>query len=129
MDRAARIAFARAAYRIGGTAIESIKTVGGERGRDELGRFTRAGRGDASAPGTPPHTRKRRRLPRSIRYFANSEGAVIGPVASKADQSAVPHEFGGEYKGADYPERPFMWPALKENLASFAGDFAGSLGE
>ena len=110
--RAAKLAFARTAFRIGGEAIKSIETS------DE-----------PASPGQPPHTRKRRRLPRAIRYYADTEGAVIGPQASKTGQAGQPHEFGGRYKGGDYPERPFMAPALESQLDSFAGEFAGSIGQ
>src|SRR6185369_9630139 len=57
----------------------------------------------ASAPGTPPHTR-RGLLKRAIRFDADRRRAVIGPVASLVGESGAAHEFGGEYKGEDYPE-------------------------
>jgi hypothetical protein len=34
---------------------------------------------------------------------------------------------GGEFRGHEYPERPFMAPALEKNLDRFAGDWAGSI--
>lgn len=111
-ERAQKRAFARAAFRIGGEAIRSIETSE-----------------EPSRPGEPPHTRKQRRLSRAIKYYADAEGAVIGPTASKAGQVGQPHEFGGRYKGGTFPERPFMWPALEKQPDSFAGEFAGSIGE
>ena len=111
-ERASKRAFAKAAFRIGGEAIRSIETS------DEPAR-----------EGQPPHTRRQRKLPRAIKYAADSEGAVIGPVASKADQAGQPHEFGGRYKGTTFPARPFMLPALEKQADSFAGEFAGSIGQ
>ena len=111
-ERAQKRAFAKAAFRIGGEAIKSIETS------DE-----------PSRPGEPPHTRRQRRLSRAIKYAADAEGAVIGPMASKIDQAGQAHEFGGRYKGGEYPERPFMWPALEKQADSFAGEFAGSIGQ
>jgi phage gpG-like protein len=109
-DRAARRAFAKAAFRIGGVAIRSIKS-------SKL----------PSQPGDPPHTRKRK-LPRAISYFADALGAVVGPIASRAGDAGAAHEFGGEFRGQTYPARPFMGPALESQLDSFAGEFAGSIG-
>jgi hypothetical protein len=84
----------------------------------------------ASAAGTPPLTR-RRQLKRAIR-FANDRAAgeaVVGPMASIVGESGRAHELGGEFRGHDYPERPFMAPALEKNLDRFAGDWQGSIGE
>jgi hypothetical protein len=36
---------------------------------------------------------------------------------------------GGEFRGHEYPERPYMAPALEKNLDRFAGDWAGSIGD
>ena len=82
----------------------------------------------ASAPGSPPHTR-RGQLPRAIRYAVDKDGAIIGPVASVVGESGAAHEFGGTYKGEDYPARPFMAPALERAEPRFAGDWQGSIGE
>ncbi len=81
-----------------------------------------------SAPGTPPHSRKGL-LRRAIRYAYDKESAVIGPTATTVGQSATAAEFGGEYKGEDYPERPFMEPALERALPRMADDWKGSIGE
>lgn len=110
-EKAARRVFAKAAYRIGGRAIRSIKWSS-----------------KPSAPGTPPHT-KRGKLRRSIRYFADHTGAVIGPRHSAVGESARAHEFGGEYMRTSYEARPFMRPALEADLKEFAGDFSGSITE
>ena len=85
---------------------------------------------DPSAPGKPPKTRNRRFLQRSIRFEtdATRKVAIIGPTASMVEQIGAVQEFGGRYKGQDYPARPFMAPALERNLHRFAGGFAGLLG-
>jgi hypothetical protein len=69
----------------------------------------------ASAPGRPPHTR-RGLMKRAILYAVEPEGtsAVVGPDAAFVGGSAQPHEFGGRYKGQEYPRRPFMGPALEQ---------------
>lgn len=107
--RASRRAFAKTAFRIGGTAIRSIK------------RST-----EPSLEGTPPHSRKGL-LSRAIRYAADAEGAVIGPRESVVGTAGAAHEFGGEYRGGEFAERPFMAPALAANLDQFAGEFSGSI--
>lgn len=83
---------------------------------------------DPSPPGDPPHTR-RRLLPRAVRFAVDREGAVIGPAASVARQVGNVHEFGGQYKGEQYPARPFMFPALERAMPRFAGQWKGSIGE
>lgn len=82
-----------------------------------------------SSPGTPPHTHRGAYLRRAVRFAADKEGAVIGPMASIVGQAGEAHEFGGGFRGQDYPERPFMGPALAKNLGRFAGDWAGTIGE
>lgn len=81
-----------------------------------------------SVPGKPPHTHKGAYLRRAIRYAADKEGAVIGPVASLVGTSGAAHEFGGRYRSGDYPQRPFMQPALERALPRFGGEWAGSIG-
>ena len=70
-----------------------------------------------SQPGQPPTTRKGL-LRRAIRYELASDkmSVVIGPTYSLVGTAGEAHEFGRRYKGADYPERPFMGPALQEVL-------------
>ncbi len=81
-----------------------------------------------SAPGTPPHTHKGTLLRRAIRYAATKDNVVIGPMASIVGQAGAAHEFGGEYKGEEYPARPFARPALERGAPRFAGDWRGSIG-
>ena len=86
-----------------------------------------------SAAGSPPHT-KRGQLRRSIRFAAGrayhptKHGAIIGPMASMVDQTGSAHEFGGIYKGGNFPKRPFMGPALDKSIPRFAGNWRGSIG-
>jgi phage gpG-like protein len=82
-----------------------------------------------SAPGTPPHTHKRVFLRRAIAYRYDKDSAVIGPRASIVAQAGAAHEFGGEYKGETYPQRPFMQPALERAIPRFAGSWSGSVGQ
>lgn len=86
---------------------------------------------DPSAPGTPPHTKAAagHNLRGAIRYDSNKEDAVIGPLASFVGEAGRAHEKGEEFRGQDYPERPFMLPALEKNLDRFAADWKGSITE
>lgn len=108
----------RAGFRNFGHAAASIR-------RDAISTIEQAE--GASAPGTPPHTHKGRQLARSVRFFANDRGAVIGPVASMVGTSGTAQEFGGQYKGEEYPARPFMGPALSRAVPRIGGDWAGSV--
>lgn len=119
--------FGHAASVIRKDAQSTIKT-GGQMGRDKTtGRFTKRGRGTGSTPGTPPETR-RGQIRRAIVYAADKYGAVIGPTSNLMDQSASAHEFGGTYKGQQFPKRPFMGPALERQTDRFAGSWRGSIG-
>jgi len=92
-----------------------------------------------SQPGTPPHTHglrltkkgKARRgvLQRAIIYVVEGDTALIGPRFSIAGSSGAAHEFGGEYKGANFPKRPFALPALEKNLSRFAQSWRHSIGK
>lgn len=94
-----------------------------------------------SRPGTPPHTHtagvtkkgkpKAGFLPRAIVFVVDKakQEAVIGPRASIIGESGGAHELGGEFRGQDYPERAYMYPALQRNLSRFGSGMAASLGE
>jgi hypothetical protein len=89
---------------------------------------------DPSKPGEPPHTRPGkggRALKRSIAYDVEQSklSAVVGARASVVGESGRAHEVGGEFKGDAFEKRPFMVPALDEQLDRFASDWAGSIGE
>lgn len=97
--------------------------------KDVKGTLEKAPEGVASEPGSPPHTHRGAYLRRAVRYAADKEGAVIGPMASVVGKVAEAHEFGGEYKGQQFPERPFMLPALERAIPRFAGQWRGAIGE
>lgn len=75
-----------------------------------------APQGQASPPGKPPRTRGRKRLRESVLYAVHPAGdeAVIGPSRSMIGPAGAAHEFGGEFRGDDYPARPYMGPALSK---------------
>jgi hypothetical protein len=85
---------------------------------------------EPSGVGQPPHTRSGQ-LPRAIRFDVDQrqQEAVIGPRASIVGEAGAAHELGEVFHGQDFDERPFMLPALEDNLDRFAGDWAGSIGE
>lgn len=82
----------------------------------------------ASQPGDPPTTRKGL-LRRAIRYRVaeDKQSVVIGPVASMVGLAGMAQEFGGRYRGATYPQRPFMGPALDEALPQIGPQWQGSV--
>ena len=72
----------------------------------------------SSPVGTPPHTRLAKRLKNAIVFVCTDmdDNAVIGPRYSVAGPSGGVHEYGEEYYGRQYPERPFAGPALDASL-------------
>lgn len=86
---------------------------------------------EASPAGTPPHTKAQagHNLRTAIRYDSTSEDAVVGPMGSMVGEAGATHEFGQERGGIDYPERPFMGPALEQNLDRFAESWRGAITE
>lgn len=81
-----------------------------------------------SQPGSPPHTHKGTYLRRAVRFAADAEGAVIGPMASVVGEAGAAHEFGEVFHETDYPERPYMGPGLERGAPRFAQEWAGSIG-
>ena len=71
-----------------------------------------------SGRGNPPHSR-RGALKRAILfgYDPARQAAIVGPAQSFIGVSGSAHEFGGRYKDENYPERPFMFPALRKSAA------------
>ena len=69
----------------------------------------------ASAPGTPPHTR-RGLLKRSLLFGVDKRklSVVIGPAKKFIGISMTAHEFGGLYRRRRYPKRPLMGPTLNK---------------
>lgn len=108
----------RAKYRSFANAAASIR-------KDAASTIEQAPRGVPSAPGTPPHTHKRKFLARSFRYDADEFGAVVGPLHSVVGEAGAIQEFGEE----NHPERPFMRPALERNIDRFRREWAGSVHE
>lgn len=109
----------KAAFRNFGHAAASI--------RKTASRSIRRGK-NASRPGQPPRTRDGQ-LRRSLRFSVSEEDAIIGPRYSFVGEAGAAHEFGGSFRGQQYPARPFMLPALQENLGRFASEWRGSIGE
>ena len=130
-DAAARANFtnlthAAAAIRL--TARRSIKKAPKGQGSDDKGRFTSARQNRPSPPGKPPHTRKGQ-IKRAILYAVERKvgRAFIGPTHEAMGMSAGAHEFGGRFRGQRYRARPFMGPALKENVPRLPRLWAGSV--
>lgn len=120
------LSHAAAAIRL--TARHSIRKAPKARGRDEKGRFRSEGRTQPSMSGTPPHTRAGQ-LKRAILYSVEKQAgrALIGPTYEMMGVSASAHEFGGRFRGQRYPARPFMGPALRENLPRLPKIWAASV--
>jgi hypothetical protein len=117
---------AAAAIRL--TARRSIKKAPKARGRAAQGRFKAVGKTQPSPPGKPPHTRKGQ-IKRAILYAVERKAgrAFIGPTYEAMGMSASAHEFGGRFRGQRYRKRPFMGPALKENVPRLPRLWAGSV--
>jgi phage gpG-like protein len=67
---------------------------------------------EPSSPGQPP--RSAGRLRKSILYAVQPDRVIIGPTADIIGEVGAAHEFGGQFRGAKYPARPYMGPALEE---------------
>jgi len=82
----------------------------------------------ASAPGSPPHTRKGR-LRNAIKYAVQKtvQSVLIGPDYAVAADSGRAHEFGGRYRDENYDRRPFMGPALEKVKDRLPAFWAGSV--
>jgi len=82
----------------------------------------------ASAPGKPPNTRAGQ-IRNAIMFAVDREReqAFIGPTVERVGTSASAHEHGGRYRGADYPKRPFMLPALMVALPRMPQMWANSV--
>ena len=81
-----------------------------------------------SDPGTPPHTR-RGLLREAVLYAVEKDAAraVIGPTYERVGTSGSAHEFGGRYRGDNYPARPFTGPALEAIRPRLPGFWAASV--
>ena len=90
----------------------------------------RARRKEAEAsPNQPPHTRHGR-IRAAERYDVDpaSETAVIGPRRSVAGILMHVEEFGGEFKGARYPARPSIGPALDRQKGLLLAELDSRIG-
>lgn len=101
-----------AAYSIRQTAVASIDRADGP-----------------SQPGSPPHTHRGNWLRRAIFYAAEVGYAIIGSRSSYVGEAGAAHEQGGMFRGQDFDKRPFMEPALMQNVDLFAGSWSGSIEE
>jgi phage gpG-like protein len=81
-----------------------------------------------SAPGQPPSSFTGR-LRKSILYAVDRarDYAVIGPSRNLIGPAGAAHERGGRFRGADYPARPYMGPALEKIRPRLARLWAGSV--
>jgi hypothetical protein len=89
-----------------------------------------------STPGSPPHTHKRYTtksgrqgkqglLPASILYGLEKESlsVLVGPSVNLVGTvgAAFEHEGNVQFRGHDYPPRPFMVPALQQDIGELPG--------
>lgn len=93
-----------------------------------------------SPVGSPPHThtggttksgrQRKGELQQAIVYDVDrtAQDAVIGPRESVVGLSGYAHELGEEHMGQEFPDRPFMFPALEGNRDRFHASWAGSVG-
>lgn len=124
--RAAHRALRRLGFLIRGTAQASIEDAAGP-----------------SAAGSPPHTHtagaNRRKgksrkgvLPGSILYGEiDPMGVIVGPSANLAGTVGAAFEHAGTatFRGQEYPSRPFMGPALGEEIGKLPGILAEQFGQ
>lgn len=82
----------------------------------------------ASPPGQPVRS-PTGLLRHSLRFVVDKEAgtAVIGTDASFIDQIGNVHEFGGTFRGANYPARPFIGPAFRKHLPQLSKFWGNSV--
>jgi len=117
--KAGEYALKRLGFLVRAKAMESLKSESGP-----------------SAPGEPPHTHERAKtrkgkpgkmglLPSSILYGIahNPDRVIIGPSVNVVGIVGAAFEHGGTvtFRGASYPPRPFMGPALGEEIGQLPG--------
>lgn len=93
-----------------------------------------AAAGTPSDPGKPPKTRVTRKgdklLKRAILFSVHPSGteALIGPSAHMVGPVGAVHEHGDHnFRGGDYPARPFMGPALTRSRTKLAANWRNSV--
>jgi len=75
-----------------------------------------------SPPGTPPRQRSGE-LMGSIGHARDGQSAIVGP-GTRAVYPKV-HEYGLEFGGRHFPQRPYMRPALSNTRHEFPKKFKG----
>lgn len=78
-----------------------------------------------SIAGSPPHTHDNS-FKASIAYAVEGDSVVVGMRQSVIGKVGEVMEFGGSYKGQQYPARPTIGPAAKRQLDEAANAFAGA---
>lgn len=63
--------------------------------------------------GGPPRTTGALRNAIKFQVSRQKDDVIIGPDGGDVADVGKAHEFGGLYRGANYPKRPFMAPALE----------------
>ena len=73
-------------------------------------------KGKPSSPGQPPKT-KAGKMKDAILFSVNEfkDEAIVGVAKSRFGEAGKAHEHGGKFRGADYPKRPTMGPALEKS--------------
>lgn len=108
-------------------AYANIRHAAASIRKTAMASIERSPKNDPSPAGSPPHSR-RGLLRRAIVFSATNFLAIIGPRGSVAGKGVGgAHEFGGAFRENQYPERPFMAPALEENTDRFASGWSGSI--
>lgn len=68
---------------------------------------------DKEAPPGKPPSSKTGRLRRAIMFAVELPAVLIGASADVIGPAGGAHDKGGEFRGDDYPARPFAGPALR----------------
>jgi len=123
--------------------VEAVRKVSGAVERAKFENFRHAGfriskdakasikkSGEPSEPGQPPTTRGKggHNLRGAIFTNADKESVIVGPRASFVGDAGHAHEFGAPRGSDEFSERPFMLPALLNNIDRFAADWQHSIG-
>ncbi len=65
-----------------------------------------------SEPGSPPRTTGALRDAIKFEVAKQKDDVIIGPDSGNVSNVGKAHEFGGSFRGQNYPKRAFMGPAL-----------------
>ena len=119
--------FAHAGAKLRKVAQESIETAPRE---PRKRRVTRGGRKVKTTPGPaggPIRTRSGQAR-RAIVFHSTKDSVLIGPRHSVVGVSMEAHEFGGDFRGQVYEERPTMGLALENIIPRLAEEWRGTIG-